>query len=133
MNFLETAVEADGTEIYVNEGSFRLKVNAEQKKFLTPYVGKSVTFGIRPEDVTFSHTPKDGETIDGRISVVEPLGSETHVYVATTKSQVIGKIDPNVSVAVDTKISLIPDMAKAKFFDLETEVAINAAKKAAKK
>ncbi|AEV28984.1 ATPase component of ABC-type sugar transporter [Sphaerochaeta pleomorpha str. Grapes] len=133
MNFLETAVEADGTDIYVNEGSFRLKVNAEQKKFLTPYVGKSVTFGIRPEDVTFSHTPKDGETIDGHVSVVEPLGSETHVYVATTKSQVIGKIDPNITIAVDTKISLIPDIAKAKFFDLETEAVINSSKKAAKK
>ena len=34
MNFLETAVEADGSDIYVNEGSFRLKVTAEQKKMI---------------------------------------------------------------------------------------------------
>jgi multiple sugar transport system ATP-binding protein len=108
MNFLEAAVEADGSNIYVNEGSFRLKVTAEQKKMLTPYVGKSVTFGIRPEDVTFSNTPKDGETIDGTVSVVEPLGSETHVFVSTSRSQVVGKIEPTLVPAPDTKISLIP-------------------------
>ena len=124
MNFLVTQIEADGDNIYANEGTFRLKVTPEQKKFLTPYVGKSVTFGIRPEDVEFHHTKKDGETIDGVVSVVEPLGSETHVYVATSKSQVIGKIEPNLVPAPDTKISLIPNMAKAKFFDLETEIVI---------
>jgi len=48
MNFLATTVEADGSDIYVNEGTFRVKVTEEQKKLLTPYVGKSVTFGIRP-------------------------------------------------------------------------------------
>lgn len=124
MNFLEVAIEAEGNDLYANEGTFRLKLNDAQKKMLTSYVGKSVTFGIRPEDVTFSHSPKDGETIDGQVSVVEPLGSETHVYVATSKNQVIGKIDPNVTIAVEEKISLVPDMAKAKFYDLETELAI---------
>ncbi len=124
MNFLEVAIEAQGDNLYANEGTFRLKLNDAQKKMLKPYVGKSVTFGIRPEDVRFSHTPVDGETIDGVVSVVEPLGSETHVYVATSKNQVIGKIEPGVTIDVDQKISLIPDMSKAKFFDLETELAI---------
>jgi len=63
------------------------------------------------------------------VSVVEPLGSETHVYVATSKSQVIGKIEPNLTPAPDTKISLIPDMVKAKFFDMDTEQVIAAASK----
>jgi multiple sugar transport system ATP-binding protein len=124
MNFLETAIEADGDDIYANEGTFRLKVTAEQKKFLTPFVGKSVTFGIRPEDVSFSNTAKDGVTINGTVSVVEPLGSETHVYTSTSKSQVIGKIEPTLVPTPDSKIYLIPDMAKAKFFDLETEQVI---------
>jgi multiple sugar transport system ATP-binding protein len=128
MNFLETAIEADGDDLYANEGTFRLKLTAEQKKMLTPYVGKSVTFGIRPEDVKFIHAEKDGETINGRVSVVEPLGSETHVYIATSKSQVIGKIDPTVIPKVDSKIYLIPDMAKVKFFDIDTEQIIKPVK-----
>ena len=124
MNFVETVVKKEGDDIYVDEGSFRIKVLPEQAKALTPYIGKSVVFGIRPEDVVFSKVPEDGKTICGHVSVVEPLGAETHVYVSTTKSQVIGRIDPQHTVAVDTKIYLIPDMLKAKFFDIETELVI---------
>lgn len=80
--------------------------------------------GIRPEDVTFSAKPVAGKTIDGTVSVVEPLGSETHVFINTGKNQFVGKIEPSVTVVVDGKISLIPNMAKAKFFDLKTELAI---------
>ncbi len=124
MNFINTKVEAQGDKILVNEGTFKLEVTPAQAKFLKPYVGKNVTFGIRPEDVEFTHTPVAGKTIDGHVSVVEPLGAETHVYVATSTAKVIGKIDGTVIPAVDTKISLIPNMDKAKFFDAETELAI---------
>jgi len=124
MNFLNTVVEAQGDDIYVNEGTFKIKVLPAQAKLLKAYVGKEVTFGIRPEDVEFTHKPEDGKTINGHVSVVEPLGSETHVYVSTSKAKVIGKIDPSVIPTVDEKISLIPNLEKARFFDAETELAI---------
>ena len=95
-----------------------------QAKFLQPYIGKEVTFGIRPEDVEFSHTPIDGKTINGHVSVVEPLGSETQVYVSTSKAKVVGKIDPTVIPEPDEKVALIANMEKAKFFDLDTELTI---------
>ncbi len=124
MNFVTVTVEAQGEDVFVNEGTFKLKVLPAQAKMLKPYIGKEVTFGIRPEDVEFTHKPEEGVTIDGHVSVVEPLGSETHVYVATSKAKVIGKIDPSVIPSVDEKISLIPNLEKAKFFDIETENAI---------
>lgn len=124
MNFLNVKVEANGDDIYVNEGTFKLKVLEKQAKLLKAYVGKEVTFGIRPEDVEFTAKPEDGKTINGHVSVVEPLGSETHVYISTSKAKVIGKIDPSVIPAVDEKISLIPNLEKAKFFDIETELSI---------
>jgi multiple sugar transport system ATP-binding protein len=124
MNFVETKVEAEGDDIFVNEGTFRIKVLPEQSAKLKSYVGKSVTFGIRPEDVQYSDKAIKDETIIGSVSVVEPLGSETHVYVSTSKAQVIGKIDPQFEVKPDQKVALIPSMEKAKFFDLETELVI---------
>ncbi|MCF0261981.1 MAG: sn-glycerol-3-phosphate ABC transporter ATP-binding protein UgpC [Sphaerochaetaceae bacterium] len=124
MNFMNCNVMAEGDDIYVHEGDFRLKVTAAQAKLLKAYVGKQVTFGIRPEDVAYTKEPVDGATIDGSVSVVEPLGSETHVFVATSKNQITGKIDPSVIVKVGEKISITPNMEKAKFFDMETEKAI---------
>jgi multiple sugar transport system ATP-binding protein len=124
MNFLIVKVEAEGSDIFVNEGSFRLKVNEKQAKLLKSYVGKNVTFGIRPEDVQYAESAIADKTIVGTVTVVEPLGSETHVYVSTSKAQVVGKIAPEFTVKPNNKISLIPDLAKAKFFDFETELSI---------
>ena len=137
MNFLETKVESRADGVYVVEVApenekeetkqykpFSLKVLPEQAEFLKPYVGKEVVFGIRPEDVEFSKDPVDGVTINGHTTVVEPLGSETHVYVQTKNGQVIGKIDPKHTVTSGVRIALIPDMTKAKFFDPETELVL---------
>ena len=124
MNFVNVTVGEDAQGIFVDEGTFILYVTPDQAKVLKPYVGKQVTFGIRPEDVEFTHTSERGKTIDGHVSVVEPLGAETHVYIATSTARVIGKIDGTVIPAIDEKISLIPNMDKAKFFDVETELAI---------
>ena len=124
MNFINVAVKEKDGAIVVDEGKFFINVTDAQAKLLKPYVGKTVTFGIRPEDVEFTHDKKAGVTIDGHVSVVEPLGAETHVYVSTDTAKVIGKIDGAVVPAVDTEISLIPNMDKAKFFDNETELVI---------
>ena len=124
MNFMVCDVMKEGSSIYIHEGDFRLKVTPEQAELLEPYVGQQVTFGIRPEDVEYEQSSIDGETIDGTVSVVEPLGSETHVFVATSKNQITGKIEPNVTIKVGEPVSLRPNMAKAKFFDLQTELAI---------
>ena len=124
MNFMVCDVEAQGEDVYINEGNFRLKVTPAQAKLLKAYAGKKVTFGIRPEDVSYSEKAVADATINGTVSVVEPLGSETHVFVSTSKNQITGKIEPSVIVKVDETISLVTNMEKAKFFDLDTELAI---------
>lgn len=124
MNFMVCDVEVQGEDVYINEGNFRLKVTPAQAKLLKAYAGKKVTFGIRPEDVSYSENAVADATINGTVSVVEPLGSETHVFVSTSKNQITGKIEPSVIVKVDETISLVPNMEKAKFFDLDTELAI---------
>ena len=124
MNFVNMKVVETEGKTFVDEGTFRLECTPAQAAFLKPYVGKDVTFGIRPEDVEFSHTPVDGKTINGSINVVEPLGSETQVHVAITKANVVGKIDPTHTPKVGEKVSLVVNMEKARFFDAETELRI---------
>ena len=124
MNFMTVAVEETGSKISLKSDSFTLDVTPAQAEFLAPYVGKKVTFGIRPEDVEYSHEPQAGKTINGAVSVVEPLGSETQVYVATDGANIVGKIDPTVIPTVGEKVALICNMEKARFFDLDTELRI---------
>ena len=124
MNFIVVDVVKDNGKTYLASPSFRLETTEAQAKFLSPYVGKKVTFGIRPEDVEYSHQSQDGKTINGNVSVVEPLGSETQVYVATDNANIVGKIDPSVIPTVGEKVALIVNMDKARFFDVDTELRI---------
>ena len=111
MNFLETVVEADGSDIYVNEGTFRLRSMPPEE----------AAHPVRRQDSNLRHPPRGRRLQQPRSTVrpsteqsvsLEPLGSETHVYIITSKSQVIGKIDPTLVPTPDTKISLVPDMAR---------------------
>ncbi len=124
MNFIVVDVEKDGEKTFLRSASFTLDVTPAQSAFLAPYVGKKVTFGIRPEDVEFSHVTQEGKTINGNVSVVEPLGSETQVYVTTDNANIVGKIDPSVIPTVGEKVSLLVNMEKARFFDVDTELRI---------
>ena len=58
MNFVTVTVKEAAGKIFVDEGTFTLDVTDAQAKALKPYVGKQVTFGIRPEDVEFTHSPE---------------------------------------------------------------------------
>ncbi len=123
MNFMVVDV-VDENGIKLKSKSFSLDVTSEQAKFLAPYIGKQVTFGIRPEDVEYSHDAQPGKTINGSVSVVEPLGSETQVYISTDNANIVGKIDPTVIPAVGEQVALIVNMEKARFFDIDTELRI---------
>ena len=74
MNFIAMDVAKEDGKTYVKAESFRLEVTPTHAAFLEPYVGKKITFGIRPEDVEYSHQKQDGKAINGNVSVVEPLG-----------------------------------------------------------
>ena len=63
MNFMVVKVTEKGGNLQLQSKSFTLDVTAEQAKFLAPYVGKEVTFGIRPEDVEYSHRKARQSTV----------------------------------------------------------------------
>lgn len=124
MNFMAVFVEYENGSYYLNEGSFRLKANMLHDSILSPYAGKKIIMGLRPEDFTFCMKGEVDRTINGTVSVVEPLGSETNVYVSTPTNTITGKISPTAIVHKGETISLLPTMAKAKFFDMDTGKAI---------
>ena len=60
-----------------------------------------------------------------KISNKEPLGAETHLYLTSNKGQnLIAKTTANIQFRVGETVNLIPNMDKAKFFDVETEMNI---------
>ncbi len=124
MNFFNVKITTEEDIIYATEESFKLKVDNEFKDLLKDYDGKDVVLGIRPENLTYVPKPIAGKSIPTEVLVVEPLGAETHVIVATGHHQAVAKIEPSIVPEVGSKMNLVPDFKKVVFFDGETEIAI---------
>ena len=124
MNFLETKVNEQGGNLYLDEGSFQINVKNGYDSLLKPYAGKEVTFGIRPENLELTEKPISGETFEAEVTVVEPLGAEIHLFITTKKHTLVAKVAPDREFKVGEKIHFRPQMGKAVFFDNETEYTI---------
>ena len=124
MNFFNVKLSQEGDDIMATEENFSVKIDASFNELLKDYIGKEVIFGIRPENLEYVPKAVKNKTIDTEVLVVEPLGAETHVIVATGNHQAVAKIDPSIIPEVGEKMSLVPDFSKVAFFDAETEIAI---------
>ena len=120
MNFLTVKVLERNGKIVCDEGSFEIAPTAEQSTFLKEYVGKEVSFGIRPEDLVYSETPTGKDNMQMKIINKEPLGAETHLYLVSNKGQsMIAKTTANAEFRLGDTINVVPNMEKAKYFSTE--------------
>ena len=122
MNFLTVKVLEKNGKIVCDEGSFEINPTDEQAKYLKDYVNKEVSFGIRPEDLTYVDKPAGKDDMQMKITNKEPLGAETHLYLVSNKGQsIIAKTTANAEFRLGDSVYVVPDMTKAKFFALDEE------------
>ncbi len=124
MNFLSVKIEEKGGKLVADEGSFTITPNEEQAKYLKDYVGKEVYFGIRPEDVEYTATPVAESNMQMKVSVIEPLGAETNLFLNSKTQQMTVRTSPDLKFSLGDTVNFIPVMKKAHFFDKETEINI---------
>lgn len=125
MNFMTINVLEEGGKIMIDEGNFKLKIEGKNADALKPYVGKSMVFGFRAEDLTYSDKLQDGKSIPVTVGVIEPLGAETHIFGNTSKHQLVARVEPHITFTVGDQAHFNPNMEKVIFFDMETDQAIN--------
>ena len=126
MNFLEGSLEQDNGLVF-NEGSFKVRIPARYEAPLAQYVGKNLTFGIRPEDIydpTYGTELPGKQEITAKVEVVEPMGSEIYLYLTTGKASFVARVEPQVRAEVDQQKKLLFNMEKVHFFDPTTEANI---------
>ncbi len=124
MNFLNLTIEKEGSDILAAEKTFKIKLTKKQAARLKDYVGKDVVFGIRPESLEFVEEAIPDVTINAKVTIIEPLGAETHIYVNTEEHQMIGRIEPTITLHIDQDIFLKPNLEHVSFFDMDTEEVI---------
>ena len=124
MNFLTVKVLEKNGAIVCDEGSFEINPTEEQAKKLKDWVGKEVTFGIRPEDLKYVEKPAAKDDMQMKITNKEPLGAETHLYLISNKGQsIIAKTTATAEFRLGDTVNVVPNMEKAKFFEINPDAA----------
>ncbi len=124
MNFFEGTLETDNGRLVFNEGKIRLPLPDAMARKLQESNVKNVTFGIRPEDIYDpSHTTGIANTVpaSAKVEIMEPMGSETYLYLTTGKTAFVARVDAHVEAEVDEQKELQFNLEKAHFFHPETE------------
>jgi multiple sugar transport system ATP-binding protein len=81
--------------------------------------------GIRPQDLTIvENGQQPGVTIEGRVSVVEPLGSEAFVHVEAGDRLIVATTSPKTMPAVGSAVRLGAAPQGVHLFDARTERAL---------
>jgi multiple sugar transport system ATP-binding protein len=127
MNFVTGTIMKKDGKFYFNEGKFRVKVIDSMVRAIAPYLDREVVFGIRPEDMYdklfVSEAPPEN-TIKATCEVIEPMGSESYLYLNTGKNSLIAKVGGHDKPAINQDMDVVFDMAKVHFFDKDTDSTI---------
>jgi multiple sugar transport system ATP-binding protein len=113
--------------MFVDGGTFRLRVPAGKATVLAESLNKEVILGIRPEDTydrKFAHDANADNTLKVTVDVVEPMGSEVNLYLLTGKKTFVAKLDARTQVQPNEIIDVVWDMNKMHVFDRETQTAL---------
>ena len=128
MNFMEGMLKTENDTLIFDEGNFRVRISPQMSESLTPYIGKDITFGLRPEDIYekgFAEGADEKIPAQATLEVLEPMGNELFLYLTTGKHPIVARVDVHETPEVGQKLDLIFDMSKAHFFDKDTEEAID--------
>jgi len=120
MNFFDGHIRQDGDKLFVDLGSFSVKIPDADKATYQPHVGKEIIFGIRPEDI---HTPQYAppsiiaEPVEVKVDVTELMGNEIFLYLVNGEHSFIARVDPRTTAEFGDEMTVVFNMDNFHIFD----------------
>jgi multiple sugar transport system ATP-binding protein len=129
MNFLTVTLKEKDGGVIVDGGDFKFTLPAAAAAKAKPYIGKSVTFGIRPEDVCDKALAPHGldktpDVAAADVDVTEPLGAQVIAYLKIGKHDVLAMLDGETTARGGSKLPVVFNMTRAQLFDPQTEQSL---------
>lgn len=117
MNFIEGSVEVvDGQLIFTEQGDRGISLVLPVTRF-DRMQKRSVSLGIRPEDVSLGAPEGVATTVD----FTEPMGAETYVHMLTTEgASIVARVSGDVEVDGSQQQSVTFDPEKVHLFDAKS-------------
>jgi multiple sugar transport system ATP-binding protein len=127
MNFMHGALLKKDKCLYFDEGKFTVKLVEDMHDKMSPYIGKELIMGIRSEDIYdklfVSEAPAEN-IVRVTCEVIEPMGSEVYLHLATGRHTFIARVGAHDRPGVNQDMDLVFDMSKVHFFDKDSEETI---------
>ncbi len=128
MNFFEAKLVQSNGKLMVDAGdAFVVEIPENRAAPYRAYAGKSIIFGVRPEDVHDPHFAPPGihqALVDTQVEVTELMGNEVFLYLKSGDKNFVGRVDPRTQSRVGHKVQIAFNMDNMHAFDKETERAI---------
>ncbi len=122
MNFFNGHITSENGTLFFKEETFQIEIPEVWRKNLEGQENKEVVFGIRPEDICWIKTDdKEHPKIRAKVEVIEPMGSETYLYMNTGAHSFIARVDAHRGFKVGEDIELPLYIPKAHIFDGTTQ------------
>jgi len=129
MNFVDVKLKENAGSLYAEFGGTALKIPAAKaaREELKAYINKDVIMGIRPEclhdeDMYLERFPDS--IIESVVDVTELMGNETYLYLNSDSFDFTARVSPRSTTKSGDIVKIAADMARAHFFDKDTEQTI---------
>ena len=128
MNFLTCRIGEGGRTLTL-QGGVEVAVPASRVDECARHVGRSLTFGLRPEHISVD--PHGQAAVPARVMLVEPLGSDTlgllKLGSGDDAGEMTGRFAPEAALRVGDTLPASLAMNRFHLFDPDTGVAIRGA------
>jgi len=127
MNFIPCNIidHGNGQAVRLDAGNHPVDValTPDQASALANHGASDIILGLRPEHLAPAREA-DGQRLDCQIDIVEPTGPDTYLLTRINDTDVTARCTPSLAPRAGERIALTFDMARAVFFDSQTDERI---------
>jgi multiple sugar transport system ATP-binding protein len=120
MNIFEGSLVQRAAGIVFESESVILPLEPASQEAVRTLVGKKTCLGLRPKAFRLKQPGRNEFAISGTVDVSEMLGEEVLVHISAGPHKFIVSLDPHESPHPGATIEVVPDAARAHFFDSDT-------------
>ncbi|MFQ6047887.1 MAG: ABC transporter ATP-binding protein [Phycisphaerae bacterium] len=121
MNFLEGRLFSQDGQLYFDEGSNKIRLPQKLAARLAGREGQPVVLGVRPENLSDRNDGAFAGTensLQVRVSVVEPLGDKMDVYVSTERHEhIVCRVDSHSRIREGQALAVHLAMERVHVFE----------------